>query len=687
MCNVQDNINDYWKFIRFCYNMSATTNAESAISWIPAGGSAELAMDGIGDLDFMFVRTDVTATSPRSEHGKMLRIRKPSKLLICLADGVHPGYTRLKIDKGEYYTRRELMKDIPADGPAFTLPHTESTNDTVVKGFKQLMNMMNFLLMLQYETVNCTIKVDFVASIRCPEWPDEAREWLTRERCHDWPSRSLIRICQRRGCHIVAAAHKSSKNPDSEFRYSFSLAERELIRSWKPTQKYICRQLKQIKSYINKHFKADEVILNSYHLKTLMLWSCEEKSPDFWEPQQVVDSTRQLLCELIEYLVHGQCYNYFIRDNNMLDHVGQTDGQILQQLAERLVYCAEHIESFVTYQKYGEDTIQHRSVIPRSLLRFLLTTISVRCGLEKSRILIELYDLYRGLSAQLDLISQSKLLTDVEKETGLRYVTDCLYEAVTHDDELILVHGDNTDDIFTQIEKVASVDDCVREQLAHVKWKKTTLKISSDNCTCTTQPTKKQTPHRRDKKLPYLSQLECETSLCDILERQMGINGHFSWFCSMAYLANFLYTTRCDFDAATEVCDVIVNSDSKNFFPAPMADFFFQVVLSTEMSALYDEDIKSLLGFLTLYFFFLKQAEIISSDENVCIGVCPIIFALYVKTRCLQKKCRPTDDVERFESCKSAVDAVKKQCRQHFETYLSWHGEQLLWWYLFRSVN
>ena len=60
---------------------------------------------------------------------------------------------------------------------------------------------------------------DRVFSIKCPKWPNSAKEWITRQRLNGWPSDSLIRDIENQGCHFVA-------KPEfwKLWRYSFSRA-------------------------------------------------------------------------------------------------------------------------------------------------------------------------------------------------------------------------------------------------------------------------------------------------------------------------------------------------------------------------------------------------------------------------------------------------------------------------------
>ena len=78
-------------------------------------------------------------------------------------------------------------------------------------------------------------------------------------------------------CDFVRVAHKHSANRynDNEWRFSFSMAELIIIKSWTRTQRIIFRALR----VLSKCCQTEHSQINSYFIKTLMFWACEEK----WE--------------------------------------------------------------------------------------------------------------------------------------------------------------------------------------------------------------------------------------------------------------------------------------------------------------------------------------------------------------------------------------------------------------------
>jgi hypothetical protein len=202
-------------------------------------------------------------------------------------------------------------------------------------------------------------------------WPAEAAEWVTRTRRHGWPPQSLVDQVVQNGCHFVAVGHKHSLRPETEFRFSFSSAERLLVQSWLPIQKYIYSAIKLIglKTHSNEYMGAKYTHLCSYYVKTLMLWSCEEKPPEFWAENQQESSVQQLLYELIECLIDRRCPNYFLRENNMMDHISQDE-----DLSEVVCFISNIAQNVSVYVSKADYTLRMKTHLLVRLPRWLVIT-------------------------------------------------------------------------------------------------------------------------------------------------------------------------------------------------------------------------------------------------------------------------------------------------------------------------
>ena len=86
--------------------------------------------------------------------------------------------------------------------------------------------------------------MDFVPCIKIPSWPTFGVNAL--DRIEERLSVETRTKLKSEGCHLVGVAHANSSNPDLEFRISFSVAEKLLIRTWTTKQMklyFLCKEL------------------------------------------------------------------------------------------------------------------------------------------------------------------------------------------------------------------------------------------------------------------------------------------------------------------------------------------------------------------------------------------------------------------------------------------------------------
>ena len=172
---------------------------------------------------------------------------------------------------------------------------------------------------------------DYVPCLHCPKWPTLADGWSERERTVDWPSKGLISDIINEGCHVVPVSHHDSDNESyhTEWRLSFSSAEKRLVHSLSVEQRQSYVMAKLIMKQVIQDLKgkpSDPALQNtpsSYHLKTILFWTCEEKH--FQECNNLVDSVMELLQTFVEHLRRGNIPNYFIPENNMINHIKHQD--------------------------------------------------------------------------------------------------------------------------------------------------------------------------------------------------------------------------------------------------------------------------------------------------------------------------------------------------------------------------
>jgi len=188
-----------------------------------------------------------------------------------------------------------------------------------------LTTMPNTNFSNHYQTRN----IDIVSCMHCHVWPPQAADWPTRSRTHGWPDPATIHVVVSKGCDMVSAVHPSCRQDEwmikHQWRLSFSRAEVTLINSWTPVQQIVYHMLRflmkhEVLSKTN-HGDPDVPTLNNYHIKTLMLWACEQKPQSWW-------SGDYSLMKLCGCLLHHLCgciadrryQHYFIDNCNLVSH-------------------------------------------------------------------------------------------------------------------------------------------------------------------------------------------------------------------------------------------------------------------------------------------------------------------------------------------------------------------------------
>ena len=160
---------------------------------------------------------------------------------------------------------------------------------------------------------------DQVSCLHSLQWPPCASVFITRPRHHGWPSQSLIDKTRQAGCHVVPVGNPQSEYKDLEWRWSFSVAEKELIHDMNETI-FTCYYL--LKAIKKKHWTEDDpeqpTTFCSYFIKTACLWVGESN-------QQDGINVVKLCTKVIDWLM--SCYHinrlphYFVPDQLLIGHL------------------------------------------------------------------------------------------------------------------------------------------------------------------------------------------------------------------------------------------------------------------------------------------------------------------------------------------------------------------------------
>lgn len=167
--------------------------------------------------------------------------------------------------------------------------------------------------------------IDHAICFRCKTWVQQAQLWVTRPRL--WPSSQLVNKIASYGVLVVPVGSKGSQFEDTEWRLSFSVAEKLLICSFTQTQLFCYALLKILfKEVIVGDSRREESdrLLCSYHLKTIVLWVSEDLPNTEWHPMNLFSCFNKCLQRLMYFIEYRFLPHYFVQDYNLFDDKGNT---------------------------------------------------------------------------------------------------------------------------------------------------------------------------------------------------------------------------------------------------------------------------------------------------------------------------------------------------------------------------
>ena len=194
--------------------------------------------------------------------------------------------------------------------------------------------------------------VDRVPYFSCSSWPPIAKSWIDRERPSNWPSKETIQTIVSKGCRIVHMRHEQMQEKQTEFRFSFSEAELILFGTLTCDQIKCFIAFKALIKYIICKFEYQtREGINSYCLKTIFLWACEEIPVDHW---QTTNGWSKCLLYMIDNLFAcvkaRKLPGYFIPESNLLDNMKQS-GPLLDEIEALRCHPISHAAIFINATK------------------------------------------------------------------------------------------------------------------------------------------------------------------------------------------------------------------------------------------------------------------------------------------------------------------------------------------------
>ena len=169
----------------------------------------------------------------------------------------------------------------------------------------------------------------------CQDWPAQAAELLNRDRPNNWLSLTLLDKLSQEKCLLINRPHAFSDNPALEWQYVFFRAEKLLFSEGLTEDQRQCYNVfKVVVDFFSRHLSWQ---LSSTHLKAIFFSACEVIPRSYWT-DSFGGCYLYLVANTLRCVQNRKVPNYFIKENNMIDHV---DGETLAQLEIALEYIRQ----------------------------------------------------------------------------------------------------------------------------------------------------------------------------------------------------------------------------------------------------------------------------------------------------------------------------------------------------------
>jgi len=483
---------------------------------------------------------------------------------------------------------------------------------------------------------------DLVIGLRYSVWPSNATEWKERLRLNGWPSNEIVRKIINDGCHLVMKPHPSHPDDENEWRFSFSLAESTLARELNDVQRYIYRTLRHIKSNIVKEAGGSEqTILKTYHLKTLLFWACEERTREFWEEGRIETTVKELLAQMIEWLIEERCPNYFVPSCNLFDCPSMAPDREIELLTSYAEDLKLDLPKQMSYKSSFQFPFPQKFLLLCQMIFNCMNFVnsrnpavvmsSLNCLALSPLLIEEIQWIYKAISIHLDIYSCKGEVKRSAVEEAIRCFL--LAKSTDMEDEYCpkTIHlSDNAYHMFTSLGFIKSATDTYDEY-----------------------PESESVP----------TSLQEDGFYSDFVIITEVMNHQFirpSYFLRAAYEANFYYTVLHDYQSVKQICEETLEVFHKQRYNpvlqlgAEWVDFCkdrFSVVITNKWIQLFDEAIVVTTGFLvlcdavkaTIGKLQTPLATIIDQRELGClikprdkfyIRIDPIDFLRYIRRQC-----------------------------------------------------
>ena len=163
---------------------------------------------------------------------------------------------------------------------------------------------------------NCNNKFDYVKAVHCHFWPKIGEKWIERAR-RIYTSDEVNDFISY-GFHLVPKSlEDGTGNADLDFRLSFSVTEDKIVKGWSDT-KWLCYL---ILKFLLKLRIYQGNVLSTYHMKTLMMWACEQKHKSVWNKDNITNCVIGVMDDLLHAMCERRLPHYFVPQINLFHEV------------------------------------------------------------------------------------------------------------------------------------------------------------------------------------------------------------------------------------------------------------------------------------------------------------------------------------------------------------------------------
>ncbi|KAF0298407.1 Cyclic GMP-AMP synthase [Amphibalanus amphitrite] len=232
-------------------------------------------------------------------------------------------------------------------------------------------------------------RIDLVPCVPCRCWPSE--QYRRRRRPSGYPDAALVAsLCAAPAFLVVAGSQRLDKDA---WRLSFSRHETILLRSLSHEQRICLTLLKHCNVMLGHRF-------SSYHLKTALMWVCEQRPRELWTWDRMHESMTAVVDYLLEKVSRSDLQCYFWPEISLMAGYGmdvQRDDVLnlkhgMALAARYMLACLLDSSAGDLFQKLlghhmnGEKFYRHyyRDTLRQGLNGFSMLSSSSRPGIDAS---------------------------------------------------------------------------------------------------------------------------------------------------------------------------------------------------------------------------------------------------------------------------------------------------------------